>query len=69
MALLYGEGQKAVLRLQGEIMKESDDLSIFALAGPEVKSTEYRGLLARSVLYFADCSGMIWVPPESDPIL
>ncbi|KAJ9604827.1 hypothetical protein H2200_010942 [Cladophialophora chaetospira] len=29
MPLLYGEGQKAFLRLQEEIMKRSDDLSIF----------------------------------------
>lgn len=30
MAMLYGEGPKAFLRLQQEIMKQSDDQSIFA---------------------------------------
>ena len=30
MPLLYGEGQKAFIRLQEEIMKDSDDQSLFA---------------------------------------
>lgn len=45
MPLLYGEGQKAFLRLQFEILAMSDDESIFAwiLAG------KISGLLAQSI--------------------
>jgi hypothetical protein len=35
MPLLYGEGPRAFMRLQEEIMKISDDQSIFAWASPE----------------------------------
>jgi hypothetical protein len=45
MPLLYGEGEKAFLRLQEEIMKESDDNSLFAWTTETVPIT---GLLARS---------------------
>ncbi|KAL1592838.1 hypothetical protein SLS60_011254 [Paraconiothyrium brasiliense] len=59
MPLLYGEGEKAFIRLQEEILKSTDDYSLFAwrAVGPEsslAKST-YRGLLARSPLEFRDC--------------
>ncbi|KAL6820861.1 heterokaryon incompatibility domain-containing protein [Trichoderma sp. SZMC 28015] len=57
MPLLYGEGSKAFARLQKEIMKETDDQSIFAWK--EEDGTAYRnsgernGLLAYSPLSFA----------------
>jgi hypothetical protein len=60
MPLLYGEGEKAFIRLQEEILKSSDDYSLFAWravnsdSGSVSKST-YRGLLARSPLEFRDC--------------
>ncbi|KAH8646210.1 hypothetical protein BX600DRAFT_477281 [Xylariales sp. PMI_506] len=34
MALIYGEGRKAFMRLQEEIVKESGDLSLFAWTAP-----------------------------------
>ena len=44
MPMLYGEGQKAFIRLQEEILKEFDDHSLFAWkAAPE--ATQYRGIL------------------------
>ena len=39
--MLYGEGEKAFLRLQEEIIKRSNDLSIFAWGHPI--STAFRG--------------------------
>ena len=34
MALLYGEGRKAFIRLQEEILKSTDDESLFANSYP-----------------------------------
>ena len=45
MSLLYGEGEKAFLRLQSEITGTSDDESIFAWMNSALESS---GLLARS---------------------
>lgn len=46
MPLLYGEKDKAFLRLQEEIMKISDDQSLFAWADPQLPSERHVGLLA-----------------------
>jgi hypothetical protein len=46
MPLLYGEGRRAFIRLQHEIMKKSYDHSIFAWASRN--TTSPRGMLARS---------------------
>jgi hypothetical protein len=62
MPLLYGEREKAFLRLQGEILKTSTDHSLFAWASEgsphsllhEVSS----GLLAPSPKYFANSGGV-----------
>lgn len=43
MPLLYGEGQKAFMRLQLEIIKQNDDESIFAWRS---RNRYWRGLLA-----------------------
>ena len=64
MPMLYGEGSKAFLRLQEEIMKHSDDQSLFAWHDPEAHEAEHRGLLASSPQYF-EKSGDI-VPYTSD---
>ncbi|KAI8963569.1 HET-domain-containing protein [Daldinia sp. FL1419] len=55
MPMLYGEGDKAFIRLQEEIIKESSDLSLFAWTElPSSSSSEspnhqsYRGIFARS---------------------
>ncbi|CAD6587846.1 MAG: hypothetical protein ASARMPREDX12_003026 [Alectoria sarmentosa] len=59
MPLLYGEGEKAFERLQHEILKASDDESIFAWRN---KSLVYSGMLALSP---ADFSGSGGVGPKT----
>lgn len=51
MPLLYGEGDKAFVRLQEEIIKTSDDHSIFAWRNQKIEDprTRYSGMLAPSV--------------------
>ena len=53
MPILYGEGEKAFTRLQEEIIKTSDDESIFAWADPNASYASYRGMLARSPQEFS----------------
>jgi hypothetical protein len=53
MPLLYGEGRKAFIRLQEEILKTSNDQSIFAWAMPENSLYMRWGLLAPSPAHFA----------------
>ncbi|KAK4158897.1 ankyrin repeat-containing domain protein [Cladorrhinum sp. PSN259] len=50
MPLLYGEGERAFIRLQEEIIKTSDDHSIFAWRSDDSRS----GLLATGPAAFAD---------------
>ncbi|KAI0542722.1 HET-domain-containing protein [Xylaria digitata] len=52
MPMLYGEGEKAFVRLQEEIIHHSDDHSIFAWSLPLLG--EYPGLLAPSPDAFSD---------------
>lgn len=59
MPLLYGERGKAFIRLQEEIMKASDDQSIFAWKSSD--STFHAGLLATSPKHF-DASRSITSP-------
>ena len=54
MPLLYGEGSKAFIRLQEDIMKISDDNSIMAWTTKE--RNEYHGPLATSPFDFRHCS-------------
>jgi hypothetical protein len=54
MPLLYGEGSNAFYRLQLEIMKQSDDESIFAWSEAEWQSHQESGLLAYSPAAFKD---------------
>lgn len=56
MPLLYGEGDKAFMRLQHEIVKVSDDESIFAWCDSGLARS---GLLARSPAAFATSGGII----------
>lgn len=57
MPLIYGEGaEKAFIRLQHKILKNSEDESIFAWWKPE--DEEYSGLLATKPAYYAQ-SGKI----------
>lgn len=55
MPLLYGEGEKAFIRLQHEIVKNYDDESIFAWKDPTLRQS---GMFATSPAAFAD-SGTI----------
>ncbi|KAI0379436.1 HET-domain-containing protein [Hypomontagnella monticulosa] len=63
MPMIYGEGAKAFMRLQEEIVKETNDLSLFAWSDipPSLSGTEswmqqhYRGIFARSPREFANC--------------
>lgn len=48
LRMLYGEGERAFLRLQEEIMKQSDDRSLFAWVDLEVSPDGRGGLLAAS---------------------
>ena len=54
MPMLYGEGERAFIRLQEEILKLSDDLSIFCWKSLDTSPTIHRGLLARSPAEFSD---------------
>ena len=54
MPILYGEGDKAFIRLQQEIMKELDDESIFAWRDePTMEAGSYSGMLATRPAAFA----------------
>jgi hypothetical protein len=57
MPLLYGEGPRAFIRLQEEIMRTTADQSLFAWRG----GVAFRGLLAASVEQFADCGHIVSV--------
>jgi hypothetical protein len=59
MPLVYGEGERAVVRLQEEIMKVSDDHSIFAWRSKE----NHDGLLATSPAAFADSRNIVPFSP------
>ncbi|KAH8647042.1 heterokaryon incompatibility protein-domain-containing protein [Tricladium varicosporioides] len=56
MPMLYGEGEGAFIRLQEEIMKHSDDHSLFAWESVE---KGYRGLLSKSPADFRDCRNIV----------
>lgn len=56
MPLLYGEGDKAFLRLQQEIIRQSDDESIFAWYIPDAPVGQVSGILAPSIEHFAHSS-------------
>ena len=54
MPLIYGERHKAFIRLQTEIMKYSDDQSLFAWKIPTAADDVRCGLLASSPKWFAE---------------
>jgi hypothetical protein len=59
MAMLYGEGEKAFLRLQEEILKQATDYSIFAWRDPNASyQRNFRGLLAENPSWFADAGNI-----------
>lgn len=66
MPMLYGEGKKAFIRLQEEIMKHSDDQSLFAWTDPDAPADSHCGLLADSPSKFRNSANIIpyqgWEP-------
>ncbi|ETS75102.1 hypothetical protein PFICI_13586 [Pestalotiopsis fici W106-1] len=73
MPLLYGEEEKAFLRLQEEIIKTCPDPSIFAWKLPSAEVTTdnasdlLHGVLAPSPEYFSECGGMDRLPQQQLP--
>ncbi|KAI1338215.1 HET-domain-containing protein [Xylariaceae sp. FL0016] len=59
MPLLYGEGQKSFTRLQEEIIKSSNDLSIFAWTADLYDTRAFRGLWASSPDEFKSCQMLV----------
>lgn len=57
MPMIYGEGSRAFIRLQEEILKKTTDLSLFAWQTKE--STAYRGILADSPAEFLGCGEIV----------
>ncbi|KAK4188603.1 het domain-containing protein [Podospora australis] len=66
MPLIYGEGSKAFIRLQEEIIKINDDHSIFAwkIPRPPDMSRRLFGLLAESPKAFAETGNLIFPVPR-----
>jgi hypothetical protein len=61
MPMLYGEGEKAFIRLQEEIIKDSPDMSIFGWtqSNPLVQGGQHSGLLASSPADFEDTGSLV----------
>ena len=66
MPIMYGEGEAAFIRLQEEILKSSDDHSIFAWFSPNVDADQLCGLLADSPLRFKDVRPIRQFLPSND---
>ena len=64
MPPLYDEGDKAFLRLQLEIIKISNDQSIFAWVDNNIDGSCEKGLLADSPLSFVDSGDVMRGTPE-----
>ncbi|KAI1359592.1 HET-domain-containing protein [Xylaria arbuscula] len=59
MPLLYGEGEKAFTRLQEEIIRSSNDLSIFAWTATLNDKRAFRSLWASSPNEFKSCQFLV----------
>jgi len=67
MPLLYGEGDKAFIRLQQEIIRQTDDESVFAWRQPYASKTYMSGLLASSVNFFLHSADVRTLDLERNP--
>ncbi|KAK0643927.1 hypothetical protein B0T16DRAFT_494862 [Cercophora newfieldiana] len=67
MPMLYGEGDRAFIRLQEGIIKNSDDMSIFAWVTPMSKFSALSGLLASSPKLFATTGHVKWRANNNPP--
>lgn len=59
MPLIYGEGANAFIRLQEEIMKHSDDHSLFSWVNTKAPADSHCGLLASSPKEFSSSGGIV----------
>lgn len=61
MPMIYGESKRAFIRLQEEIFKETNDLSLFAWTFEDEKEglEGFTGMLATSPAEFADCRNVV----------
>jgi len=59
MPMLYGEGELAFIRLQEEILKTSNDHSIFAWTSKYIKTDRSQDVLASSPSFFAQSSKIV----------
>ena len=59
MPLLYGEEDRAFIRLQEELIKDSDDHSLFAWIDQSAAPHDAYGLFAKSPAYFAKSSNIL----------
>jgi hypothetical protein len=66
MPMLYGEGSRAFQRLQEEILRSTDDESIFAWVYKDAKMEDRRGLLADSPQNFQDSGSIGPLPDQHD---
>ena len=67
MPLLYGEGKRAFMGLQEEILKRTSDQSIFSWSSIETETSNedsLYGLFAASPLQFRDAIGIQNFPPS-----
>ncbi|KAL8664743.1 MAG: hypothetical protein Q9168_007842 [Polycauliona sp. 1 TL-2023] len=62
MPMLYGEGEKAFIRLQEEIIRQSNDQSIFAWP---IRTNDQFSLLATSPVAFTDCNNTRMFPSRT----
>jgi hypothetical protein len=70
LPLIYGEGHKAFTRLQEEILKTSEDHTIFAWVDKEADDYTFRSLLAHSPSEFYSCQSIVPVKIHDDePII
>ncbi|KLU85575.1 hypothetical protein MAPG_04598 [Magnaporthiopsis poae ATCC 64411] len=65
MPMLYGMGKKAFLRLQEEIIKDTNDLSIFAWIDQSLDSDAEHGVFAESPDVFRACSNLVFSDGET----
>ncbi|KAL1602619.1 hypothetical protein SLS60_006036 [Paraconiothyrium brasiliense] len=70
MPILYGEGSRAFIRLQEEIIKRSNDLSIFAARQPDTSEEpdplqRFRDLLAPSPKHFTHCADVYYASNDT----
>ncbi|KAK3394962.1 hypothetical protein B0H63DRAFT_62851 [Podospora didyma] len=67
MPMIYGEGERAFTRLQEEISKETNDLSLFAWTARGHGTGSFSGLLATSPAEFSACGHVVRFKNYLDP--